>query len=224
MEENKKTKILILILILIIVVLTVILGVQGFKLTEKEDLSQIQEVVNVEDKKDSISKEKEFSEIMDTLYSSYNIENNNCYSFAEDCTYWVPHDNSGEVACSVEKYSGGISIYLNDTYMKKYVDIYSDITGIDGDVVFIEIVEYTDIAYPREIYFLTREGKVYCLDAESLGKKDFVAKKIEGLEKVIKIEKIGVPTEEHDAVAEVATTFEGEKILLSLNFSSVNLK
>lgn len=215
MEKNNKLKSLISIIIIFIAVLVVSYVSLFFG---KENS------INYEENTDISTNSKTFEEWMDILYTSYNIENNNCYSYAEDSTYWCAYDNSGAVTCSVSTYVDGISIFLNDTYQNKYVEIAEDITGITEDVVCIEIVEFTDIAYPREIYFLTREGNVYYLNSESLEKEEYIAKKLNDIKNVISIEKIGVPTEEHDAVAAIATTFEGDKILLSTEFTEVKLK
>lgn len=215
MEKNNKLKSLVSIIIIFVAVLVVLYVSLFFR---KENSINYEENTNIS------TNSKSFKEWMDKLYTSYNIENNNCYSYAEDSTYWCSYDNSGIVTCSVSTYADGISIFLNDTYQNKYVDIAEDITGITEEVVSIKIVEFTDIAYPREIYFLTREGNVYYLNSESLEKEEYIANKLNDIKNVISIEKIGVHGEEHDDVAAIATTFEGDKILLSPEFSGIKLK
>ena len=128
------------------------------------------------------------------------------------------------VSCQIATSASGIGISINDTYGKKYEDVMELITGISGEVVSIKIVEFIDLSYPKEIYFLARDGNVYYLNSESLEKEEYVAKQLENIKNVISIQKIGVATEEHDERAVVATTYAGEKILLSTEYPDVKLK
>ena len=214
MRKNTILKIIIIICVLLIIALS-LLNMTGVfpKNVKNEEI-----ITNNKNNIGTMKKEeKSFSEMMDFLYPTFG-EKQKYYPHVEEEIFWEPYDGSGYMICNSSASIYGADLYIYDSYLKEYdyEGGRKDIKGIAGEIVDIEIIEYTDSARPKEIYFLTREGNVYCLDVESIKSEELVAKQMSDLKEVVSIKKVGVPVEEeHDAMAAIAIKYDGETVYLS---------
>lgn len=165
--------------------------------------------------------DNDFKELMEILYPEKEYRGDNTtyeYILSEECSSQVVNtdDKLLEIeTTSLYLYEDKIAMYIETSEDLKINGIYTSITGIDEEIVDVELEVGEASATPTLVTILTRNGNVYYVDDFST--KEFEAKKIEELSEIIKIVKIGVSEDEayHSYTTTIAIDKDGNQINLA---------
>lgn len=233
MEKEKKIKtniatiFIILELILIIGMGIIIAKFYNLTITSNKNIIELnQQIETLKSENTEVKNETElnsdstsninnysFSKLMDMMYPK-SFENNSIKyenTYINDSTYMVSSDLNDNLdistsSVSIFNNSNEITVRLCDS--KSSQDTTVTITGIDEEIVSLQMITFEAETTPSYIYFLSREGNVYYTknlkSAEAI--TDLKATKIENISNVVSINTMEVLD---DSLYEAYTTVVG---------------